>query len=61
MEIWCECFLNERQNLRRYDSYEIEGILTRIGGWEKYTGSKSGKLKYKLYGTQKTYVKSDIS
>ena len=61
MEIWCECFLNERQSLRRYDSYEIEGILTRIGGWEKYKGNKSGKLKYRLYGTQKTYVKSDIS
>ena len=60
MEIWCECFLNERQNLRRYDSYEIEGILTRIGGWEKYKGSKSGKLKYRLYGTQKTFVKSAI-
>lgn len=32
MEIWCECFGKERQNLKRTDSYEIEGILNRLGG-----------------------------
>ncbi|MEG2869318.1 MAG: hypothetical protein RR894_16395 [Terrisporobacter sp.] len=60
MEIWCECFLNERQNLKRYDSYEIEGILNRIGGWEKYTGSKSFKTRFNLYGVQKTFIRSDV-
>ncbi|MEG1410853.1 MAG: virulence-associated E family protein [Terrisporobacter sp.] len=59
MEIWCECFLNERQNLKRYDSYEIEGILNRIGGWEKYSVNSSGKSRYRLYGTQRTFVRSD--
>lgn len=59
MEIWCECFLNERQNLRRYDSYEIETILTRIGGWERYSSNKSGKLKFRLYGVQRTFIRSD--
>ncbi|MEG0398162.1 MAG: virulence-associated E family protein [Cetobacterium sp.] len=58
MEIWCECFLNERQNIRRYESFEIESILTRIGGWEKYTGNKSGKIRMALYGPQKTFIKS---
>lgn len=57
MEIWCDCFFNERQNLRRYDSYEIEGILNRIGGWEKLSSNKTGKLRYPLYGPQKTFIK----
>ncbi len=57
MEIWCECFAKERQNLKRSDSYEIEGILTRIGGWKKLTTNKTGKLRYPLYGPQKTFVR----
>ncbi len=57
MEIWCECFGKERQNLKRTDSYEIEGILTRIGGWQKLTSNKTGKTYYPLYGPQKTFVR----
>jgi len=57
MEIWCECFYKERQNLRRIDSYEIEGIINRIGGWEKISTNKSGKTRYPLYGPQKTFVR----
>ncbi|MEG2712542.1 MAG: virulence-associated E family protein [Clostridia bacterium] len=57
MEIWCECFLNERQKIKRYDSYEIEGILMRIGGWEKYANNKTGKTNFQLYGIQKTFIK----
>jgi len=57
MEIWCECFGKERQNLKRTDSYEIEGILTRIGGWQKLTFNKTGKTYYPLYGPQKTFVR----
>lgn len=59
MEIWCECFSKERQNLKRIDSYEIEGILTRIGGWKKLSTNKSGKSRYLLYGPQKTFIRSD--
>lgn len=59
MEIWCECFGKERQNLRRTDSYEIEGILTRIGGWKKLTINKTGKSRYPLYGPQKTFVRDE--
>lgn len=57
MEIWCECFYKERQNLRRIDSYEIEGIINRIGGWGKISTNKSGKTRYPLYGPQKTFVR----
>ena len=59
MEIWCECFAKERQNLKRTDSYEIEGILTRIGGWKKLTANKSGKVRYPHYGPQKTFVRDE--
>jgi len=57
MEIWCECFGKERQNLRRTDSYEIEGILMRIGGWNKMTNTKTGKVRFQLYGPQKAFVR----
>jgi len=57
MEIWCECFGKERQNLKRSDSFEIEGILNRIGGWRKITSSKTGKTRFPLYGPQKTFVR----
>lgn len=60
MEIWCECYYKERQDLKRTDSYEIESILNRIGGWEKLLSNKTGKVRYVLYGPQKTFIKSEI-
>ncbi|TCL60554.1 putative P-loop ATPase [Kineothrix alysoides] len=57
MEIWCECFGKERQNLKKIDSYEIEGIINKIGGWSKYEGSKSGKSRIPQYGIQKTFFR----
>lgn len=55
MEVWCECFGKERQNLRKTDSYEMEAIINKIGGWRRYTGSASGKSRIPLYGVQKTF------
>ena len=57
MEIWCECFFRERQDLKRTDSYEIEAILNRIGGWERITTNKSGKIRFKIYGPQRAFVR----
>lgn len=57
MEIWCECFGKERQNLKRSDSYEVESILMKVGGWEPIKGLKSGKTRFPLYGPQKTFVR----
>ncbi|WP_434794524.1 hypothetical protein TPDSL_15650 [Terrisporobacter petrolearius] len=48
MEIWCDCFYKEGQDLKRADSYEIESILNRIGGWERLSTNKSGKSRYTL-------------
>lgn len=57
MEIWCECFGKERENIKRTDSYEIEGILQKIGGWVITAENKFGKTRFPLYGTQKTFVR----
>lgn len=57
MEIWCECFGKERQNLKRTDSYELESILHKIPGWKKYEGSASGKTRIPPYGIQKAFVR----
>ena len=57
MEIWCECFFREIQDLKRTDSYEIEGILNRIGGWERMTSNKSGKIRFEIYGPQRAFIR----
>ena len=58
MEIWCECFGKNREAIKKSDSYEIEGILNRIGGWTKFTGNKTGKKNLALYGPQRIFVRT---
>ena len=57
MEVWCECFGKERQNFRKTDSYELESIIQKIGGWKKYEGNLSGKLRIPGYGVQRVFVR----
>lgn len=57
MEIWCECFGKARESLKKTDAYEIEGILYKLGGWQRYTGNAQSKLRIPGYGLQKTYVR----
>ena len=57
LEIWCECLGKDQSNLKRLDSYEIIGILKRIGGWESYTGNKQGQTRFSIYGNQKTFCR----
>lgn len=57
MEIWCECFGRQREAIKKSDSYEIESIMQRIDGWQKYTGSKASKMRFGQYGIQKGYVR----
>lgn len=58
IEIWCECFGRPREAIRKSDSNEIEAILNKIGGWEKYTGGKTGKKHVPLYGSQRVFVRT---
>lgn len=57
MEIWCECFGKPREAMKKTDSYEIESILYKLGGWKKYNGNASGKLRIPGYGIQRAYVR----
>ena len=57
MEVWCECFGKPRETLKKTDSYEIEGILFKLGGWQRYAGNAQGKLRSPGYGVQKAYVR----
>jgi predicted P-loop ATPase len=59
MEIWCECFGKSRESIKKADSYEIEGILNRIGGWSKFDGNKTGKKAVPMYGVQRVFVRTD--
>lgn len=59
MEIWCECFGKSRETVKKGDSYEIEGILGKLGGWVKFTGNKTGKKHVPLYGPQRVFVRSE--
>ncbi|MBO6207239.1 MAG: hypothetical protein J6N53_02875 [Lachnospiraceae bacterium] len=58
MEIWCECLQQKRENMRKRDAYELEGILRQIGGWEAYPGNATGKARIPGYGVQKAFVRS---
>jgi len=57
MEIWCECFGKPRESIKKSDSYEIEGILYKLGGWQRYSSNASGKLRIPGYGVQKAYIR----
>lgn len=57
-EIWCELFGRELTAIRRFEIDEIHGLMRQIEGWEKYTKSKNGKIKFKLYGAQRAYIRS---
>ncbi len=57
MEIWCECLQQKRENMRKRDAYELEGILMQIGEWETYSGNASGKARIPGYGIQKALVR----
>ena len=51
IEIWCECFGRSKEEIKPADSYAINSIMMRIGGWVK-----KGTLKrLSIYGMQRVY------
>lgn len=56
LEVWCECLGKERSNIKRSDSYEIEGILNKLG-WTVIKTNRHGKTRRPIYGPQKTFVR----
>ena len=43
--------------IKRSDTYDIFGMLMKIGGWEKYSGNMNASLKRAPYGTQRCFVR----
>lgn len=53
IEIWCECFGKNKEDMKPSDSYALSAIMTKIGGWEK-SGSS---VRLPIYGKQRVYVR----
>ena len=57
VEVWAECFGRDPTTIKRGDTYDIFGMLMKIGGWEKYSGNKQGIMRRGFYGPQRCYVR----
>ena len=57
VEIWAECFGKDPSMIKRSDTYDIFGMLMKIGGWEKYDGNKTGAMRRSPYGPQRCFVR----
>ena len=57
VEIWAECFGKDPSTIKRSDTYDIFGMLMKIGGWEKYDGNKTGAMRRSPYGPQRCFVR----
>jgi len=55
MEVWVECLGQPRNQITKSNSFEIEAIIKSIGGWQRYTGTKTGKNEIPIYGVQRLY------
>ena len=60
LEIWAECFCKDPASIRKQDSYELNAIISKIDGWKRYDGNKSGKLSFQSYGPQVAYVREEM-
>lgn len=57
LEIWCEALGGDIKYFKRQDAQEINGILSKIEGWER---SKNGIRTCRDYGLQKGFIRSEI-
>ena len=55
MEIWCECFGRNREDLKPADSWSIGSIMSRIEGWKR---TKQTPM-HELYGKQRIYIRTE--
>lgn len=54
LEIWCEALGGDIKYFKRQDAQEINGILSKIDGWER---SKNGIRTCRDYGLQKGFIR----
>ena len=55
LELWAECFCKDPGSFRKSDAYELNAIMSRIEGWKRYDGNKTGRVRFPLYGPQYAY------
>ncbi len=53
IEIWCECFGKNKEDLRPQDSYNISAIMVRMRGWLK----TEERAYLGFYGRQRVYIR----
>jgi hypothetical protein len=58
VEVWAECFGRDPAAIKRADTYDIFGMLMKIGGWEKYSGNRNGSMRRPPYGPQRCYIRT---
>lgn len=53
IEIWCEAFQKNKADIRQRDSREINALLARIPGWERWSPAPAGPD----YGNQRGFIR----
>ena len=54
MEIWCECFGKNKEDMKPIDSFSIASIMVRMEDWEK----SEKRVSIPIYGRQRVYTRS---
>lgn len=54
-EIWCECIGQDKKEMTRYKTKDLNAIMRSIEGWEEIKSTKT----FDLYGKQKYYRRKD--
>ena len=57
LEIWCEAFGGNKNNLTNANSREINAIMQNMDGWEPYKGGAPMRFG-KFYGRQRAYIRT---
>lgn len=55
MEIWCECFGRNREDLKPSESYALSSLMSRIEGWSRPKTLQTQPL----YGKQRVYLREE--
>ena len=56
MEVWCELFGKEASMLKKFDSYEIGGIMRKIDGWDTI----NERVYLPIYGRQRIFMRKAV-
>ena len=55
VELWCECFRQDKGRMKNSDAREINGILRHLTGWEELKGPRDTAA----YGKQRLFVSAE--